>query len=82
MPRDIGENPVFVGDEVDSISDMLMVTPRKDYNRAVGSPDPTPEPSRSPSPPVPVSVLGNVPAPFSPSSVYFFPSINHAPSSS
>ena len=42
---DIGGNPVYADDEVDSISDMLMEIPRIDYNRAVGAPDPKPVPS-------------------------------------
>ncbi|CUM57920.1 unnamed protein product, partial [Debaryomyces tyrocola] len=67
---DIGGNPVYADDEVDSISDMLMEIPRIDYNRAVGSADsssapsaapPSPVPSRSPSPaPVPDPVSAPV----------------------
>ena len=69
---DIGGNPVYADDEVDSISDMLMEIPRVDYNRAVGSPDPTSDPTpdppdNPPAVPSPVPVAPAVSEPPAPS---------------
>ncbi|KRZ99138.1 uncharacterized protein AC631_05100 [Debaryomyces fabryi] len=60
---DIGGNPVYADDEVDSISDMLMEIPRIYYNRAVGSADPTPAPSAAPPSPVPSRSPSPAPVP-------------------
>ena len=59
---DIGGNPVYADEEVDSISDMLMEIPRIDYNRDVCSPDLTPDPTPDP-PAAPSPVLACSPSP-------------------